>query len=246
MALEEATFKVGRVLFPLTASITNSLLLDADPTLYYALDFFAGVLQIHLGDRWFQEATRAGFVEEAATFVRNKVPYDPAYYLKQNQIKPPILALYPIREDIEDKSNLYSNTSAVWSLSYILPPLSVEQAEQLLPFLRAVPKVLLNRLRMGWDPNYALGQLPWLLSGGMSFEILSVQYGSYEGTKDLFFPATQIELRVSEQEADASNSTDPIHGIPDAYNPFTEIVVREDQKNVDGSIEPEIAQILYP
>jgi hypothetical protein len=244
MALEESTFKVGGIIFPLTAATTNSLLQDADPTLYYALDYFAGVLQIHLGARWAAEATLAGRADLASSIVAYKIPFDPAPYLTEEQLKFPLLSLFTVREDIQDKTNVFSNTNAVWSLNFLLPPLRGEQAERLMPILRVVPKVILNRLRMGWDPNYNAGQLPWALSKGMAFEILSVSYGSYEGLGNLSFPSTQIELRVSEREADAS-ATDPVE-IPGAFDPYTELLVHEDQKNVDGSTYTDIVQIQVP
>ena len=51
---------------PLTSSTANTLLRDADPAVYYALEFFAQVIRTHIGTRLLAEATAAeGYIVAA-------------------------------------------------------------------------------------------------------------------------------------------------------------------------------------
>src|SRR5579872_7429478 len=104
MALERSTFKWGGVVYPLTSATTNALLQDADPAIFYALDFYASMLQQYLGARWSAECTRANRSDIGANVVQSKVPYDPSDYLTTEQLSFPLLAVYRTRSTEAEQS----------------------------------------------------------------------------------------------------------------------------------------------
>ena len=85
------TFQYGGTAYPLTASTANSLLRDADPSLYYALDYFAAMITQHVGARLIAES--AGFSSPITAAVVQVAPMDPAPYLLQQQFKFPLLSV---------------------------------------------------------------------------------------------------------------------------------------------------------
>src|SRR5688500_18615638 len=86
-------FYYDGVTFPLPASIAESLLRDADPAVYYALEYFAQVIATHIGARLIAEATAAGATDITAA-VRESMPIDPAQFLAEEHFKFPLLSLH--------------------------------------------------------------------------------------------------------------------------------------------------------
>lgn len=212
MALERGTFAFAAAVYPLTSATTQSFLQDSDPALYYALDFCAGVLQIHLGARWAAECALANRADLGGSVVRDKVPYDPAPYLTQDQLKPPILAIYRTRWETGDTTNFYENIQSQWQLQYILPPLEIAQLERLNPALKAVMDVLVNRLHEGSDPAYLSNKQIWVDAKIEGMSVVSGKMGSYQSGGDLVFPAVLMELSVKERWEYVANSHDPLLG----------------------------------
>src|SRR3974377_626799 len=94
MALERSTFGWGSAVYPITSATANSSLQDIDPSLYYALDYFAAVLQTSLGARWAVECAAANRPDLASSVVASKVPFDPTQFLTETQFSLPILAVF--------------------------------------------------------------------------------------------------------------------------------------------------------
>src|SRR4051812_49159533 len=88
-------FLHGNVEYPLdlSATTTYSLLRDADPCVYYALEFFASVITTHLGARLLEEATAVGMTRITAA-VAETIPLDPDPYLAEGHYRFPLLAVY--------------------------------------------------------------------------------------------------------------------------------------------------------
>jgi hypothetical protein len=231
-----ASFKHGGTTFPLTASTSNSLLKDADAVSFYMLDFFASVLNTHLGSRLAAQATAAGMTISNA--VAMKVPYDPAPYLLEEQFKFPLLAVYRKRSVMRGNIS-YRHDDSEFAVAYILPPLSAAQAEQLLPILRAVGRVLDNRADMGFDPAYtppggSAGQSVWGSSYANleSITFTEETYGAYAGMGDLTFPSWVGSLKVAERDMYIAGSFDALDGVD-----ITENVVGEDGTTVAEVLE---------
>ena len=102
-------FKVGNVIYPLTADTTNSLLQDSDPTLFYIIDFIRTVLQTYVGERWKSEidkinSEKGGIPINDGYVVATTYPYDPKRFYLQNKPVFPILAIYEIDSETELKT----------------------------------------------------------------------------------------------------------------------------------------------
>lgn len=211
-----AQFRLGGVTFPLTASTSNSLLRDSDPALYYMLDFFAEMIRTHLGSRLAAQATVAGLTISNAVAMR--IPYDPAPYLLEEQLKFPLLAVY--RKQSTFRGNISRrHHDGEFEVAYILPPLSAAQAEQLLPILRSVGRVLDNRAEMGFDPTYtppggSAGALVWSTSYASleAVQFLQERFGPYAGMGELVFPAWLGTLKATEGDEYIEGSFEPFNG----------------------------------
>lgn len=189
MPNDYAGFKRGAVQYPIQIGTNQSLLRDADPFIYYALDYFAGVLETHLGARLVAEATQAGLDWTAA--VAYRTPVDPAPYLAQEQFKFPLLAVYRKRVTLNDHTGGKRRSIHELECAYIFPPLSAGQAERLLPALHAAADIIDDRTDQGFDPNYLAGAAVW---GSSYANVESVSFkegsfGAFPGLDGQHFPA---------------------------------------------------------
>lgn len=204
----------GGVVFPLPASTANPLLQDADPALYYAIDFLSTMIATYAGARLIAESAAINYPVTAAVSI--KVPYEPGAYLMQEGVKLPLLSLVR-RSGINDQHSVArSHSTTTWALSYVLPPMSPSQAQKLQPILHAIELLIHNRLEHGHDPTYTppggtLDGKVWALAGVESIKTTTTTYAGYEGTGELYFPALVMTLEVRELNAPASGT--PLQGM---------------------------------
>lgn len=229
-------FYYGGVNFPLTASTANSLLRDADPAVYYALEFFAQVITTHIGPRLLAEVAIAGASDITAA-VAESMPIDPAQFLTEEHFKFPLLALH--REGSSFKY-LTKRRQAIHKLklSYVLPPLRAAQAERLLPTLHAIGLLLDQKATDGKDDSYTptaptgtAGEFVW--SGTRAavarVEIKDSTTGAYQISNDLYFPTIVMSLEMWElADADGDASA-----YPDYEGADIDVNTRQD---ADGTI----------
>lgn len=154
-------FQIGKVTFPLTSSTTNSLLQDADPALYYALDYFVLMLQTHLGARFNAAVTNAGLPELDGYVVKYALPYDPTPELLSQQMTFPLFAIWEESTKEEPKTLTWYHSVATWKAIYVLPALTGSQRELLNPFLKSVKNVIVDRTVQGHDPAYRNNLIVW-------------------------------------------------------------------------------------
>ena len=213
---EQAAFRVGNFRAPLTASTANALLQDADPAIYTMLAFYKTMLEIHLGARFAAEAAAAGLVLPQGTapaVVGMAVPYDPVPYLQEAQYVFPVLALFAVEERAEEHTRHRFNTMASWRLVYALPPLTPSQLLKLVPILRAVHKVLLDRTEVGYDPAYLSGAVVAQLAGLEEYAIITTRYGTIRTLDSrTHYPALDMEIRAVEgnEQTDAPGVIQPL------------------------------------
>ena len=159
MASGFGTFSVGGAVFPLVSPGTNTALQDADPTLYYALDFWAAMLRQHMGARLLSVVSSLGLSWTNSTgapdIVRQQYPYDVGPHLPELQGQMPLLACWRGAATYNKHTAGYYDDDCKISVAYIFPPLHASQAEQLIPFLRAAEAIIRNRTVQAWDPSYA-------------------------------------------------------------------------------------------
>jgi hypothetical protein len=235
------SFYYGGVDFPLTASTANTLLRDADPAVYYALEFFAQVIETHIGDRIVAEASAAG-ATDITTAVAESMPIDPEQFLTEEHLKFPLLTLH--RESTSFKY-ITKRRQAIHKLklAYVLPPLRAAQAERLLPILHAVGLLIDQKAVQGLDPAYTptaptgtAGEFVWSAerAGVAKVEIKESLTGAFQASSELFFPAVTMSLEMWDLSGvDADNSE-----FDDFEGADVDVNTRQDS---DGTILEDVA-----
>jgi hypothetical protein len=220
VGVDYATFGVGAALFPIVSPGTNTSLQDADPALYYALDFWANMIRVHVGARLIAEAQALNlpmWTNSAGAWdsVVQQVPYDVGPFLTQDQVQFPILAAYRTGTRTEKLTAGYYHDTGYFSVAYVLPPINAGQSERMLPLLRAVESVLRNRTDQAWDPNYTppggSGPLPRPFAAGFAYveeigfgapQCPNSSYGRMPGTGNLWFPTLLMHGYIIERDND--------------------------------------------
>ena len=199
-----AGFQHGGTTFPVTESLTNSFLRDADPAVFYALEYYKAVIETHIGDRLLAEASAVGAVQVAKA-VEQTLPLNPEPFLLEQHIKFPLLALYRRNGTWRMVGQRRAINETV-ELAYVLPPMQAGEAERLMPVLKAVTAIIDNRTEQGFDPTYtptdgSAGDVVWSanFAGMMTVEVQRVEYGDYQPTETLFFPAVVIQVQMTER-----------------------------------------------
>jgi hypothetical protein len=204
--VDNVNFQVGGIYLPLPTVSANSLLRDADPALFYALDFWAYVIKTDVGARLLQASQAAG-VKQIAQAVAQSYSYLPTQTQLENELEFPALCVSRKRTMTGRKTAAWSHDRGLFELLYVLPPLSAGQTENVYPILKAIEVSLRHKTEQGWDPAYTppggtLGQQAWLLqfagveSVGFGDPYRDVaemsEFGGFEGTGNLFFPCLKM------------------------------------------------------
>jgi hypothetical protein len=198
--LADGTFNYGGLSFPLATPSATTLLQDADPAIFWALDYFSTMLATHIGARLVAESTACGATDITAA-VRSTVPYDPAPLLTTQQLKLPMLAVYRIRDRYQRITSAWSHEEATWGVTYVLPPLRDDQVERLWPILHAAAIVIHNRTEQGHDPAYRSNALVWAdLARVERIGVTGGSFGRYDVTDQLYMPAWTGEIVCRERE----------------------------------------------
>lgn len=235
------SFLGGAVTYPLPTAngiggVGASFLRDADPAIFYVLEFYTAVIQRHVGPRLLAEAIAAGMTG-IGDAVGDVIPFDPEPYLTERHTGFPLLSAARRSIKFEDVGGQRHGVSEV-EVSYVLPPLQAGEAERLYPALKAVVDVIDNRTEQGSDPLYtptggSLGQSPWEFGGVATAEIKGATIGSLEASDDVFFPAVILQLEIREKSALNIEDLEPFEGAN----------VQEDLAYTDG-IEPTIVEVV--
>lgn len=206
--------QLAGVELPLVEPATNTLLRDADPTVYFALEFFAAVIERAIGDRLVAAATEAS-VPRVVQAVAYKVPMDPGPYLTEQQFKFPLLAVYRKNETYRERTAVFQQDIAELEVAYVLPPLNGAQTERIGPVLRAVAAALFTATEQGFDSDYESSALVWGEDYANVEEIgfTRGEYGSFPTLKDLAFPAWVGTLRVKERTFAVTSQFDEFDGL---------------------------------
>lgn len=215
---ENQDFHYGGVSFPLTADTTRSLLRDADPVVYYTLEFLAQMITTHLGARILAEAAAVGATQFTSA-VAETLPIDPEQFITEEHVRFPLLTLH--REGTVYKRVETPKRTAVQrlKLAYVLPPLKPSEAERLLPILHAVGLLIDAKVEQGCDPAYTPslptgtpGEFVWTgtRASVTNAEVKESSVGAFQISSDLFFPAIVFTLEMWERSDNA----------PEAYPDF--------------------------
>lgn len=204
--MDYASFKHGGAAYPLPLSSPNTSLRDCDPTVAYMLEYFAGVLDIHLGARLASEAAAAGCADIFSATVAQKMPFNPEPFLTDSGTKFPLLGI--ARQKTTFRYIGYRRVAIdVMQVTYAFAPVTPAQAEAIVPFLHAAVAIIDNRTEQGFDPAFTpdggnAGDIVWSapFAGLCSVDITSVEYGGFAPTADSWFPAIVMTVTVEERE----------------------------------------------
>lgn len=203
------TFRHGGTNFPLATGTGNTSLRDADPAIFYLLEFYSYILTTYIGARLVADATAIGAPVTAA--VVQKFPYPPERYAISEQEKFPGLFVFRKSGKFSYRTTTHEHDTGRFGVAWLLPPLIASQAEWLEPHLNAAKNVLNYLTDQGWDPGYtptggALGDQPWVLAGLETVGIDTWSIGAYPGMGNLAFPALICEGLLLEREGDPGDA----------------------------------------
>ncbi len=177
--VDYATFAVGGVTLPLTASTQQDFVRVADPALYYVGQFLASVLETYLGD-----AMRTRFGVEGLNIpgaVAGAPLYlEPTPFLTHEKLKFPLLAIYRKSEAHDEHTAAWEKAAGEWEFAYVLPHLTPVQETRLAPVLTAARSVIKRAVSMGADPAYLSGASAWAAAGIHRAWLSRCAWGSYE------------------------------------------------------------------
>lgn len=201
-----AGFQVGAFVGPLTASTANSLTQDADPAIYYTLDYLKTMLSLYLGDRFDAEMTRVGMAQYVGKISSTALPFDPVPFLQSSGVKPPFLALFPQHDRPEERTRHWYQLVETWMLLWVLPAMDAAQFAQLYSLLRAAGKIIEDRIENTLDPSWQSGTPFGDLGGIAEIRLDEVGYGSIERVEtNLFFPTLSAVFTVKERRMATPN-----------------------------------------
>lgn len=152
-----AAFRLGGLTSPVTTAGSNTLLQDADPALYWFLQWCKGVIDTHVGPRWDAEVAAAGLALQGK-IVQQTIPYDPIPLFQEAQFALPLLAVHRLESDFKEATAAWIRRSSIWCLDYVLPPLTPAQLERLWPATAAIEAALFDRINQDGDPAVLSGQ----------------------------------------------------------------------------------------
>jgi hypothetical protein len=202
----------GGVEYPLGSSTDNSLLQDADPALFYALQLFESVLNTYVGPRLLAQAAREGFNFPSA--VEKVLHVDPTPFLLSDQARFPLFCLYRREESWTDHNASFNKDASIWEWAYVLPPMTPRQIEQLHPIFRSVAVVVSTFAMQSFDPNYEDGATLRELSGIQKMSAGTIQYGNFEKAEGVggWWKAVTGRLLVVERDEIVREAFDPFEG----------------------------------
>lgn len=194
----------GGIRFPLaSASAGRTLLRDADPVVFYLLDYLAWCVRTYAGERLVAEANAAGLAWTDA--VAGTSSDNPEPYLKQRQERFPLLAVYRQQSQLSDRTFGKRQDVSSIVVAYVLPPLTGSQSERIGPILNAVKALFDHVCDAGRDPDYTppngsagASLLDGELAGLADLVCSNAQFGAFAGTDDLVFPAVMMTVQTTE------------------------------------------------
>lgn len=210
-------FTAGAIAFPLApAAGARTLLRDADPALFFLLDYFAWSIRQYVGARLLAEANAAGIPWVDA--VAGAAPFDPREYLLEHQAGFPLLGMYRVASAFSDLTVVKRQDVTQLELAYVLPPLSTAQRERLGPILHAVKALVAHRAEAGWDADYtppggSQGQqlFEQVTAGLTAMTATAARFGGYVDG-ELVFPSVVMTLEITEDAMLDESDLPPFRG----------------------------------
>lgn len=206
MPLEERrTFQVGGVVYPLNVG-SNDLIVSGDPVIYNILQFYKSILTTYIGEAFAIQATKANLLDAKDQLITlpvvQLVPYNPANFLEEVQFKFPLLSAHRRYETYKELTREWFEVTSELQMLWMLPPLTAQQMYHLDMFRVNVRSVILDRLELGYDPDYNDGELVFQTAGIQAIKHVSTQFLDLENPKNTktFFPSILMTFEVKERK----------------------------------------------
>lgn len=216
---DDATFRRGAKDFPLDTGTGNSLLLDADPLMFYAGEFFAQVIETHAGPRLMEACGTPPAVTSIQRPVAGVTAIDPVPFLLTAQFDFPLLAVYRRRSILEDRTVAWRHDVSTFEILYVLPPLMASEAERVGPILTAIRDILDDRADTGLDPTYqptngVLGESFWVSRAGAErVSIKEAEWGLILAKGELGFYGIRLRAECAERANTPSKGLTVFEGV---------------------------------
>jgi len=234
---ESGFFGAGNVQFPLTTSNAKSLLEDADPAVFWIGKYLKAMLEHHAGARMAAAFAAAGLTKRdgsPAGIVGTLYGHDPIPNGTVFQGDFPLLGVFRTTSEQGKTGTVSEHVSTAHNavlvsfihVLYVLPPLTAAQANQLLPVLRIVETITLEKLWLGFDPNWEDGELVRVKAGCASIRFVGSEYGTTmpgpsqgeqrreEGARGRY-PVIMMRLEIAEERtySTATEANQPLEGV---------------------------------
>jgi hypothetical protein len=213
------TFGVDSSVYPLVATGANSLLLDADPCLYWLLDFAYSMLQVYAQPRWAIEIQRAGLTAYP-NICSLRVPYSPFPFLQdtagQSGLSFPLLSLNRVEGQSKELTRVYQRTESTLEFNYVLPPFTAAQTQIAGPILNAVLSIIRDRFEYGFDPNYMSGATIGSLAQFDNLWLEEYSLGMMPGKSNLPMQTLTMKIKLRERNMGVTGAFGPLTGF--TYN----------------------------
>lgn len=197
---EREEFDVGGVHFPLEDQATGtSLLAVCDPALSALIAFLAFRINAHLAAA-LTGAVAAGNPPIGMN-IRKTFSIDAITLIaKAEQTSFPFFFVARKRVRFNDRTANWRQGTGVLTWGYVLPAMTLEQAEKFLHVLQAVTSIVEHSLYLGFDPNYNGGER-MLDSGIVSARLTDARFEPYRigDLTDTHFHAVVGEIELVEQ-----------------------------------------------
>jgi hypothetical protein len=211
-------FEVGSVTQPLDPASRLSLLHDADPALYFYIDFLVAMLSRYVAPRFMAAVNAANLTQITDIVSGSAFPYEPMPLMLDQQLKCPALFVYRTTAHTEQWTVAADHDICGINVVFVLPPIDSAGTEQLQPILKAVYDCIRRKTNDCWDPSYtppggALGQMFTQL---VNIEVIRFgppidrrvagagggnhDYGHLPGVGDLWFPMLLMRGYITEKD----------------------------------------------
>lgn len=195
--------KFGGTSYPLAIpdADTRSLARICDPFSSIYLEFCQTVINHYCQAAWIATGVGGDSKKTDRRACQQATTLPPERYLANVGYSFPLLALYPVNDQPAAMRTLrWSQTTTIYQLDYVLPPVTVEEGERVMGLLRAVRKLLVGVTDKLGDGSYQTGEELLGTAGVESVRFLQAEYGFVGGDGAAARPMIAMQLEVKDRE----------------------------------------------
>ncbi len=198
-------FAIGGSPTVVPTATTYTLLRDADPAIFYLLDFLAWGLARSFQTRLLMQlALLPASSININGAVATKLSRDPLPHLSSEQVRFPMLAIHRKKGTHSERTGSRHGESTMCDLLYVLPPMTAAQIESIAPILRTAEVVVTGYMRSLQHGEYTPpgGTLGEDLHEKMGVDFVfprTTTFGNVANfSTELHMPAIAIEFELRE------------------------------------------------